>query len=245
MWPSRISSGYGAMISALDMVQAGRDAVALQVKYIFGAKPYKHEFIRYSREEIMQLKNSYPDMVWDSDLDKAGDFCCDCSGLISKATGYVLNSQALFDSALQGIPVDKLAENWALYVGWVLWLPGHVGIVSDRPNFYYAMDGSARNAVHLPLNYNHWQYALKIPGVDYEVNEMLTDKDVERIADAVWLKMINGVRACDRLQGIDDYMPDRASDAVWLKEINGIKACDRLQGIDDYMPDRVAERIRK
>ena len=168
------------MTTWVDMVQAGRDAVALGVKYVYGAKPRGYEFRVYTLDEIRRLRSEYGSMVWDSDDAKAGHLCCDCSGLISKATGIIVGSYYLRQDAPEVVDVSELyeaADNWAAwerYVGWVLWMPGHVGIVSDVPGMYYAMDGSARNAVHNPLSANDWKLAFPCFGVSYrrEVGNM-------------------------------------------------------------------------
>ena len=156
------------MTTRSDMVNAGKEAVRLGVKYIYGAKPEKGRFLVYSRAEIDQLRDWYgSDCVWWSDSDKAGSLCCDCSGLITFATGVVKGSWQLENEALEKVSIQTLLSNWSRYVGWVLWMSGHVGIVSDTYGYYYAMDGSARNAVHLPLEYNSFTKVLRIPGVDY------------------------------------------------------------------------------
>ena len=156
------------MTTRSDMVNAGKEAVRLGVKYIYGAKPEKGRFLVYSRAEIDQLRDWYgSDCVWWSDSDKAGQKCCDCSGLITFATGVVKGSWQLENEALEKVSIQTLLANWSKYVGWVLWMSGHVGIVSDTYGYYYAMDGSARNAVHLPLEYNSFTKVLRIPGVDY------------------------------------------------------------------------------
>lgn len=168
------------MTTWVDMVQAGRDAVALNVKYIYGAKPVDRKFRVYTLDEIEVLRHEYGSMVWDSDDWKAGHLCCDCSGLISKATGTIIGSYYLRQDAMEEADVSELydaADNWGAwehYIGWVLWMPGHVGIVSDVPGMYYAMDGSARNAVHNPLWMQDWQIAFPCFGVSYrrEVGNM-------------------------------------------------------------------------
>lgn len=156
------------MTTRADMVNAGKEAVRLGVQYIYGAKPDKGRFRTYSRAEIDQFRDWYgPDCVWWSDSDKAGQLCCDCSGLITFATGVVKGSWQLENEALEKVSIQTLKANWSKYVGWVLWMKGHVGIVSDTYGYYCAMDGSARNAVHLPLSYNNFTKVLRIPGVDY------------------------------------------------------------------------------
>ena len=167
------------MTTRQDMINAGREAVRLGVKYIYGAKPVNREFVKYSYNQIRSLQQQYgSDMVWPSDLAKAGSYCCDCSGLISKATGTIRGSYQLRSDAVERGTILQLKSNWAKYVGWGLWLPGHVGIVSDVEGYYYAMDGSARNAVHLPLAYQPWQEVLKISNVDYDVKPAPTPAKV-------------------------------------------------------------------
>ena len=45
--------------------------------------------------------------------------------------------------------------------------------------------------------------------------EEVTNEDIKAIAHEVWVTMLNGVPAVDRVQGIDRFMPDRAAKAVW------------------------------
>ena len=41
------------------------------------------------------------DKVWDSDLNKAGYICSDCSGLIASLTKIVRNAQGYYDTAVE------------------------------------------------------------------------------------------------------------------------------------------------
>lgn len=180
-----------------DMVQAGRDACADNVMYIYGAKPEGKKWRVYSLDEIRQLRSEYGANVWASDDAKAGELCCDCSGLISKATGVIKGSWYLFDEAPERVPIDVLRaladkpERWARYAGWGLYMPGHVGIVSDVPGYYFAMDGSARNAVHYPLEMQGWTYAFRVAGVDYDSGSVV--EDVERmVAMNDWFTLAPG-----------------------------------------------------
>lgn len=43
----------------------------------------------------------------------------------------------------------------------------------------------------------------------------VTQEDIKAIAHEVWVTMLNGVPAIDRVQGIDRFMPDRTAKAVW------------------------------
>ena len=102
--------------------------------------------------------------VYDSDLNKAGKICCDCSGLISSLTGIERNSYDYFDSA-----VDKksINERDASMVGWGVWKKGHIGIY-DGNDGYYAMDNSKRNMVHNSLNQNNFTHIIKLCDINYE-----------------------------------------------------------------------------
>lgn len=50
----------------------------LGVPYVYGMKGKVMTEALYNR-----LKQTYGDLIWDSDKQKIGKICCDCSGLIS------------------------------------------------------------------------------------------------------------------------------------------------------------------
>lgn len=138
-------------------------ALKNKVKYVYGAKMKV-----MSKQEIKNLQNIYgKSYIWDSDLSKAGSLCCDCSGLISSYTGIVRNSTNYLDTALKVVTIAELNKNWDKYVGWGLWMQGHIGVVSDIKGYYYAMDGSARNMVHNPMSKQNWKKCIKLKDIDY------------------------------------------------------------------------------
>lgn len=138
-------------------------ALKNNVQYIYGAKMKV-----MSLAEIKALQNIYgTSYVWKSDLSKANKLCCDCSGLISSYTGIVRNSTDYKNTALQSVTIAELKKNWKKYVGWGLWMKGHIGVVSDKEGYYYAMDGSARNMVHNPMHLQGWTLCIKLKDIDY------------------------------------------------------------------------------
>lgn len=150
-----------------------KKAVANNVKYVYGAKM---EVL--TRAEIQSLQNTYgKSYVWDSDLNKAGYLCCDCSGLISSYTGITRSSSNYKATATESVSLATLKANWNAYVGWGLWMNGHIGVVSDTEGYYYAMDGSARNMVHYPLSKQGWSKAIKLCDIDYSVKETVKEDD--------------------------------------------------------------------
>lgn len=142
-----------------------KKALANKVKYVYGAKMQV-----LTKAQIKALQNTYgKKYVWDSDLNKAGNICCDCSGLISSYTGIIRGSTNYKDTALSSVSISELNKNWNKYVGWGLWMQGHIGVVSDTKGYYYAMDGSARNMVHYPMAKQGWTKCIKLCDIDYSV----------------------------------------------------------------------------
>lgn len=134
-------------------------------KYVYGAKGKK-----LTKEQIQSLIDQYPSCSFYTDVYKAGNVCCDCSGLISSCTGLLRSSQAYHDSALAIVPIVKYEENPAYYKGWAVWMKGHIG-VADGEGGYYAMDGSHRDWVHFPIFKNNFTHLLKLKDIDYTVKE--------------------------------------------------------------------------
>ena len=71
-------------------------AVRENWQYVYGAKAQV-----LSKSQIDALRNIYGSgCVWASDSNKAGRMCCDCSGLISAATGTIRGSAQYKSTAL-------------------------------------------------------------------------------------------------------------------------------------------------
>ena len=74
--------------------------------------------------------------------------------------------------------------------------------------------------------------------------DIVTEQDIQRIADAVWARYLGGVRAIDRLQGIDIYMPERVWDqklaACGGKSKSKFKAQEYLTNTDDRLAKMTA-----
>lgn len=160
--------------TAEGLLEHCRQALKNNVQYVYGAKM---EVLTYN--QIKALQNTYgKSYVWDSDLNKAGKICCDCSGLISSYTGIVRSSSGYASTAVDTATISQLKGNWKKYVGWGIWLNGHIGVVSDTEGYYYAMDGSSRNMVHYPISKNNWTKVIKLKDISYgEVREVVKTYD--------------------------------------------------------------------
>lgn len=131
----------------------------LGVPYVYGMKGTV-----MTLEKYQQLKSMYGALVWDSDKSKVGKVCCDCSGLISWATGIVRSSQEYYDTAAEAHPISSIAQ---APIGAAVWKKGHIGIYIGAGE-YVAEDGSAfgcrKNSLK-KADFTHW---LKLKDISYE-----------------------------------------------------------------------------
>lgn len=143
----------------------------LGVPYVYGMKG------TILTESIYQnLKRAYGDLIWDSDREKIGKVCCDCSGLISWATGIVRSSQNYHDTALEIQPISEIAK---APIGAAVWQKGHIGIYIGNGE-YIAEDGSAygcRINLLRKAKFTHW---LRLKDIDYAVQQ-----DTQEVEDEV------------------------------------------------------------
>lgn len=136
-----------------------KQALKEKWQYVYGAKGTV-----LSKAQIDALRNLYgSNCVWWSDSNKAGKKCCDCSGLITTATGITRGSAQYKSTAVECHPISQRKPHMR---GWAVWMKGHIGIY-DGDGGYYAMDGSARNMVHYPLSKNKFTHIIKLCDVDY------------------------------------------------------------------------------
>lgn len=79
-----------------------------------------------------------------------------------------------------------------------------------------------------------------------EEDEEVKQEDIKAIADAVWARYLGTVRAIDRVQGIDIYMPERIWDtklkAQGGKSNSKFKAQEYLTNVDDRVV-KLAARV--
>ena len=143
----------------------------LGVPYVYGMKGEVLTLAKYN-----QLKSMYGDLVWNSDKNKVGKVCCDCSGLISWATGIIRNSQGYHDTALEVQPISTISK---APIGAAVWQKGHIGIYIGNGE-YIAEDGSAYGCRKNKLrkaSFTHW---LILKDIDYTVKEEVDDEVVEQ-----------------------------------------------------------------
>lgn len=143
----------------------------LGVPYVYGMKGTVLTEAIYDK-----LKQTYGNLVWDSDREKIGKICCDCSGLISWATGIVRSSQGYHDTALEIQPISTIAN---APIGAAVWRKGHIGIYIGNGE-YIAEDGSAygcRKNKLIQASFTHW---LRLRDIDYTTEQKGEDEMIER-----------------------------------------------------------------
>lgn len=141
----------------------------LGVPYVYGMKGTVMTLAKYN-----QLKSMYGALVWDSDKNKVGKVCCDCSGLISWATGIIRNSQGYHDTALEVQPISTISR---APIGAAVWQKGHIGIYIGNGE-YIAEDGSAYGCRRNKLSkagFTHW---LRLKDIDYTEKQEVDDEMV-------------------------------------------------------------------
>ena len=147
----------------------GKELVAfcrskLGTPYVYGMKGGVMTAANYA-----YLKRTYGKMVWNSDVDKIGKVCVDCSGLISWACGVVLGSSQWMERASVKQPISTIKD---APVGALVWMKGHIGVYTGLKNgvpYYIAADGSAYGVREVPLSKNRFTHWLLVETVfEYE-----------------------------------------------------------------------------
>ena len=178
-----------------DLIDHCKKAIEMDMQYIYGAK-----WGILSLQQIKNLQSIYGSSIWPSDLSKAGKWCCDCSGLISSCTGIERNSTNYKETAKEVIKLSELSKNWNKYIGYGLWMKGHIGVVSETKDYYYAMDGSNRNMVKYPMDKQNWNCAIKLKDIDYSGGYIDMDeinKKIDSLTNQVF-NLINLTRELDK-----------------------------------------------
>lgn len=145
----------------IELVKYARSKIG--VPYVYGMKMQVMTKSMYDT-----LKSMYGSMVWNSDVNKVGKVCCDCSGLISSFTGIVRNSANYYSTAIKREPISTIDK---APIGALVWMQGHIGVYSgkkaDGKHYYIAEDGSAYGCREVTLNNNKWTHWLICPDIKY------------------------------------------------------------------------------
>lgn len=168
-------------LTNIGLVEFARSKIG--TPYVYGCKQTKGKEKTLTLSQYYSLKDMYGSYVWNSDINKVGKICCDCSGLISWYTGTIYSSSGFKNKAkvVNSINTIKNAP-----IGVAVWRQGHIGIYSGLKNgvpYYIAEDGSAYGCREVPLSYNNFTHWFEITGIIY-INEEI-EKPKKEVDDEV------------------------------------------------------------
>lgn len=156
--------------------------------YVYGMKGSVMTLAKYN-----QLKQMYGDLVWNSDRNKVGKVCCDCSGLISWATGIMRGSSQYKNVATKIYPISTIKT---APIGALVWKQGHIGIYIGLENgvpYYIAEDGSAYGCRKNKISNSSFTHWFLCTDVIYISKEEINKEDKEEEEDMVRYNSINEV----------------------------------------------------
>lgn len=156
-----------------DLVKFCRSKIGTE--YVYGMKGRV-----MSQTDYAVLRKKYGSKcVWDSDVEKVGKVCVDCSGLISWACGVALGSSQWMTRANEKHPITTLKS---APIGALVWMKGHIGVYSGMKNgipYYIAADGSAYGVREVPISCNKFTHWLLVESIfNYEEDEMVTREKI-------------------------------------------------------------------
>ncbi|MBQ7759338.1 NlpC/P60 family protein [Anaerotignum sp.] len=146
----------------------GKELVAFARSKLGTAYVYGMKGDVLTKETYDRLKILFGPLVWDSDVNKIGQVCVDCSGLISWGTGIQRNSQGYHDTAETVFPISTVNQ---APIGAAVLKKGHIGIYIGNGR-YIAADGSAygvRMGTVAGSSFTHW---FRLKDIDYREEEM-------------------------------------------------------------------------
>lgn len=163
------------MITNYDLVEFAKSK--LGTPYVYGMKGSVLTLSKYN-----QLKQMYGSLVWNSDKNKVGKVCCDCSGLISWATGIIRGSSQYKSLAKNIYPISTIKD---APIGALVWKQGHIGIYVGTENgipYYIAEDGSAYGCRKNKISnssFTHWFLCIDVNYINKEESD--NDKEEEDV----------------------------------------------------------------
>lgn len=144
-------------------MMTGKELVAfcenkIGTNYVYGMKGEVMTESRYN-----MLKDMYGDLIWDSDREKIGTVCVDCSGLIGWATGTYYSSGGLYNNAKKKGSIKTIID---APTGAILYKKGHVGVYCGN-EYCIEAKGSAYGVVKTKISETAWTHWLLMDYIDY------------------------------------------------------------------------------
>lgn len=136
-----------------------------------------------TEDKYNELKSLYPTMVLDSDKDKIGTVCVDCSGLIYWYTNTYYNTSGIYQKSSKKYPISDI-ENAPL--GAIVYTSGHVGVyvgTTDGTPYCVEAMNSSKNTVKSVITSSRFDQYLLPDYIDYSDQD--EDETISTYADAI------------------------------------------------------------
>lgn len=130
----------------------------LGTNYVYGMKG-----VVMTKSKYDYLKSRYPSYVRDTDVNKVGTVCVDCSGLISWYTGVSRGSSQHKSNATKVLSISQINQ---AVPGCALWRSGHIGIYIGNGQCIEAR-GSAYGTVLTNVSERDFTHILWLKDIDY------------------------------------------------------------------------------
>ena len=146
-----------------------------------------------TEEKYNQLKKSYPNMVLDSDKEKIGKVCVDCSGLISWYTNTGDNSSSLYAKSSRKFPIKDI--NYAPE-GAILYTKGHVAVyIGKEGSDHYCVEAmdSKHGVVKSKVTSNRFSEYILPDYIDYSYHTVDIKDNTEALYRLTTLGVISTV----------------------------------------------------
>ncbi len=152
----------------------------LGTPYVYGTKG---EILTQSL--LNSFAAAYPGTFTSSYIKKAqnyiGQYCTDCSGLISWLTGIIRNSANYKSTAEEAVGIGALDESM---IGWGLWKDGHIGVyIGD--GYCIEARGIDYGTVKTKVKDRTFTHVIKLCDIDYTEETVYVEG---------WIRAADGVR---------------------------------------------------
>ena len=151
----------------------------LGVPYVYGAKGEV-----FTRAKYDQLHRMYPSQVTTYELQKIGQVCCDCSGLISWYTGIIRGTENFYDNSFKRLPISQISQ---AVPGCALYKKGHIGVYIGNGLVIEEM-GSKYGCVQKEVKNRNFTHILWLNDIDYSGVNNTTESQPQNTAPTTTVK---------------------------------------------------------
>lgn len=178
---------------------------------------------------INQWAELYPNIYTNAYIKKAynyiGEVAQDCSGLISRYTGIIRNSEQYMSTATQRLPISQINST---HIGWAVWKEGHIGVYIGDGMVVEAR-GIDEGTIKVKVTSNNWTHVIQLKDIEYgrsttKQQFQFQIKDFQKWLNSMYTKVIQD--NCGALLKEDNIYGTKTRNAtlcVWKYQMNKLK----------------------